>query len=291
MPEYKFYETSLIKNYCKRFQLFFILSMVAFTYLWPAILNGYPLFHLGDSWALMKTAEGNLLTTPDRPITYILFLRIMGGFNGIWLSVFIQSFFTCLLVYRVTRLILGTVRHSWWVTLILIGLSTSLPIFVSNIKADLFTSWLCLGLFILLFERVFIWQCVAGVIVCFAAWSHAGNLALLPIFISLLVASYLLVHKSFKSIRRFKSLLIFVCFFCLSTMAVFLLNPEGLFTKNSPVYLTRQLLESDLLFKSLQDLCPTMPSKLCRYKDSLKGLSSREFLWDKEFAEQRKIIQ
>jgi len=133
----------------RTFQIYLcVVPLGTFAFLWPAILNGYPLVYF-DTANYLRAAFTMDFEHYIRGIGYPLWIYLTGvRFSG-WLPVIVQAAMNTMLLCAVAQLFLADDRRRIWMILFAV-LGTALlsagSRYASCLMADALTPWMFLGL-------------------------------------------------------------------------------------------------------------------------------------------------
>lgn len=260
--------------------VWFYLIASAFTLLWVAFYNGYPIVYSDTSTYLSSGFE---FETPfDRPITYGLFIYLT-SFAGstLWLTVLIQSAIISYILFLLFKYFTKTktpVLHSL-LAIIFLCLLSSLPWISGMLLADIFTPTTIFSLLILIFvktlnkfEKIFLYS-----IFFLSNAMHMSHLLInLFLIVTILVSSYIKFLKIYfaQTSKKQLYLLLFI------TLSAFLIMSSAM-SKSKHIFYMGRMVENGILKKYLDEICATKNYQICAYKDSLPPNADR-FLWDFE---------
>src|SRR4051794_6917542 len=166
-----------------------VLSVVvsAALFLWPAVLNGYPLL-FGDTGVYLTDGLRLHMSWP-RPLFYGLFMLPLHLKTTVWPVIGAQALITAATLLAVIRCFLPGVS-AWALVPVALALSvaTSLPWFVSQLMPDIFGPLMVLALAILVLSPGRLRPAMQVLIVLFAAACITMHLAFLPISLAVIVA-------------------------------------------------------------------------------------------------------
>lgn len=192
----------------------FLLTLAFASFMLPALWNGFP-FIFTDS--LSYLSSGIYFQAPvDRPIFYGFFTRASNFIFEIWGLVLLQAAMVIYLLVRLSSELLPELpRAKVLIWIILTGLLTSVPWFVGQISADIFTACLFLTMILLLLalESASLRSVLmlAGMLIL-EICMHSGNIAIGLLFLFWAVALLWLQKKSWTLIKKY-ILIISSCFF------------------------------------------------------------------------------
>lgn len=170
-----------------------------------ALINRFPLVYSDTGTYIFSGCNFELPF--DRPIFYGLFLRFTSLKLSLWLTILVQSFLGAFLIQELIHRIFEGLRYKHWITLgaiTLLALGSSYSYTVSELIADVFTSYLLLGMILWIykptknFKQVFI-----VLLFCYSLLTH--NSHLLIVFGSL---SLLFIWSFINSLIQRKQILL-----------------------------------------------------------------------------------
>jgi hypothetical protein len=244
----------------------------------PALINGYPIVNSDTGTYLFS---GFLCETPaDRPITYGLLIRALSG-NGatLWTVVIVQACVVAALITMIIRhYFVG--RQYYIISLLMVLLlatTTSLSWIVCELIADVYTTigflaTICLFICktnkiqkILLYALLFVTICTH--------MSHAA------IFIVLIIALFIFRKQLFRqeNIKEAIQKVSIIAGICILSLVA--LSPTAAKSKHD--FLMASFLQKGILKKYLDDKCPTIPYKICKYRNTMED-DPNWFLWSSE---------
>jgi hypothetical protein len=246
--------------------------------------NGYPLV---TADAATYLASGFLPETPfDRPITYGLFLRAasMNGFS-LWPVIALQALITAALLHRLLRHITSERRAGAGLLIlsVILTLATPLSWVVSSLMPDIFTPVALLSLLLIILEKPGKGR-HAGLFILYFV-SVCMHMSHVLMFSVLIVALFLarkwiggLEWKARLGLRRM-GLLLFLTAGAIAAMG-------SAFAKSRHVFFMGAMVERGVAGAFLDEYCPTVPYRLCPYKDQLPR-HGYDFVWAEDGPMQR----
>ncbi len=154
--------------------LFGTLACIALL-IWPAWVNGYPIF-FADSGTYLSQAIRHYLGW-DRPATYSVFLLLTHWRLTTWSSIMAQALMVLYVLDVVRRAFTPDLPRAVLLPMVaLLCVATPLPWLASQIMPDLFTSLLAL---------------TVAVLVLRPDWLHRGEIVLMMLFASWMIAVHL----------------------------------------------------------------------------------------------------
>ena len=171
--------------------------------LWVALYNRYPLVN-PDSANYLLTSITHRVIAPYRSPIYSVFIQATNFHTTPWLVIFAQSMFSVFVLYLVFDCLAPSdldarARTGWFAALIaFLSLGSSLPWMASEIMPDLFTGFLLLALFPLLFDNnLGPWRrAILSGIVGLCVGVHLSHLAILLILLPAILAALYLGRDS-----------------------------------------------------------------------------------------------
>lgn len=233
----------------------------------PAIWNGFPLIFTDSLSYLHSGVE--LVAPVDRPIFYGLFTRLSNLILDLWGLLFLQSVLVIFLLLKFAKTLfpnLSTKNSLIW--LYLIGLTTSVPWFISQISADIFTSCLFLTMIILalICERATFRNILfLAVLMIAELCMHSGNLIIGFLLFICILGLLLIQKKSWSHIRKFT----------LTVLGAFSIGYASIVTSNiifdqgftfnrwGKVIFLARVLEDGPGLRYLNEVCKTKDLKTC----------------------------
>lgn len=259
---------------------FFLVFIGSIFLLWLALYNGYPLV-FPDSAGYISCLRSDI-----RPSGYnILILLANLIHRSAWTVVFSQSFFTSLLIMRISYILLPTKKTLLsFVILTLLVVFTDVSKYTSWIMADIFTSWLFLGG--LLFFASSRWhdRLVASTAIAVSFFTHSSHVAIAFLAAILLFAIGLIFSIKtsmlrFSNITKKISFLILVCSFSLCFLSLALTGEFRLLPKKSTSFIVNSFAYSGLLAKTLEEQCRTKGWKHCNFTKQIKTNAQKYCDW------------
>ena len=163
---------------------------------WVALANGFPLL-FSDSGTYLRIGT-ELYFPADRPVTYGLMLlpltRLFGS-AGLWAAVLAQGLFAAWMIGRVVRLACGRCTPAMLVAVAaLLAAASSLPWFTGQLMPDVFTGFVGLAVFLLVFGGRVIGKVESALLVLVLAGLVAVHLSHLAIAAALVPISAVAAH-------------------------------------------------------------------------------------------------
>lgn len=253
-------------------------------FLYMAFWNRFP-FVFFDTGAYVLEGFAKVFV-PERSAVYSLFLHYAHGRQDLWNVAIIQSLITAFCVTEFARALQP--RTSMWKLLGICGalsIFSSLAWFVGQIEPDCMTATLVLALFPLAFRLRQVGWARAIPLVLVAGFStgahpsHIGLSAGLVLCIAATKATALWLRNP-KLPRPNVALpaLSFALGLGLVLAANYSLTHKVFVSKSGAIFLAARLMGDGVVKRTLDEICPTRPLKLCAYKDRLPP-SADAYLW------------
>lgn len=257
-----------------------IVILTAFVVVLPAIYNGFPLLY-SDSGNYIDHAF-SLIPSVDRPIGYSYFIRSVTWLASIWPIAFFQGLIGSWLIFLLLRVFLPAkiLVRTFLIASIILGCFSSLGWYASFVTPDIFTSYIPLVIFLLLFAelklftRIFLYFLLAFIISM-----HFSHLA---ITLGILAIAFLFKWKGKWNVQypRLAGILV-SCILghqvvCISNLSH---HNDYTFSRSTYVFLMGRLSETGILNDYLKDNCNELNSNLCDYIDRLPSQAA-SFVWD-----------
>ena len=270
----------------KTFQTYLcVVPLGTCAFLWPAILNGYPLVYF-DTADYLRVAFTLDYEHYFRGIGYPIWIRLAGiRFSG-WLPVIFQAAMNTALLCAVAQVVLRDNRRRIWIILVAV-LGTALlsggPRYASCLMADALTSWMFLGLCLWLLgtsRRIRIFGMLLTIVTSLSHYSH------LPILLSctllLGVLSLILQDKVWTCTRRSILGVIFIAavLFPMNWVLGKAVNSYG---SPTSLFLFNSFIGTGVVVETLDHYCPNAGWASCKLRQKLVEISKRSdpdwFLW------------
>jgi hypothetical protein len=276
-----------MKNNFIRIIYFLITALVIIA---PAIYCRYPLV-FNDTGTYLDSSF-SICPPGDRPIGYGLFIgfiRIVTMQVSMWYVVLLQGVIGSYFIYKVLQALFPTlsikrVFSLHFSVVVFLAIFSSIGWFTSQIMPDIFTSFLILGIFLIMQPNVSAWNMVLySALVFLFNISHFSNLfiylgTLLAMFFYVIIKCRKTIPKMFykRMAHLFAIWVIAIQFLMLFNNYRghygYVLNPS------SNVFLTGKFCETGILKEYLDDNCSKINTTLCQYKDSLPS-DEDAFVW------------
>jgi len=265
--------------------LYFILTAVILCF--PAFYNGYPLFYT-DS-ALYLEAAHKLIPTIERPIGYGLFIRLTSREVTLWSTVLIQGIIASLLIYHSMITVIKADRFKrihHFITLVFLSLFTSLGWFVGQLMPDVFSGFLVLVFFNVVYGKnnilsYILYAILIGIII----FSHLSNIPLLMCLIVITGIIILFTKSRILKIHILRRLAFLGLVFGVSLISLAIYNYRQFsrlsLSPSGAVFFFARLIDTGVVDTYLNENCEGSAYRVCAYKDSIPS-TSQAFLWHAE---------
>lgn len=252
----------------------------------PALYNRYLLYYTDSSLYLSYAIK--LIPSIDRPIGYGYFIRAVTWQYSMWLVIFYQGLIASLLLYHTFKTVLVKIAFKktyHFITICVLSIFSTLGWYVSLLMPDVFTSFLILALFNILFgKNTIISYVLYSVLLFFIVFSHLSNIPVLALIL-ITIWIFILLKKKFTTFKKniiWGTLITVVVY--LGTVGYLLkynydhyqkasLSPSG------GIFFFAKLIDTGVIDIYLKDNCDKKNYMICQYKDSIPR-SSQTFLWD-----------
>ncbi len=255
-------------------------------FLYAAAWNGFPLMFF-DSGAYVL--EGfHRFFVPERSPVYSLFLAYAHGRQNLWYVVWAQSAITALVITEFARALWP--RTSLWMLLrvaVALSILTSIAWFVGQIEPDCMTAVFVLAMYPMAFKlrqlgwvRALLLVPVAGLAIA-SHPSHLGTSAGLVLCLAALRGAGLIWRR--RRLPKPNVILPALCFgvgLGLVLAANYSLTHKVFVSRAGAIFLTARLMGDGVVAKTLDDICPSAPLPLCRYRAHLPATAD-DYLWTK----------
>lgn len=260
----------------------------ALVLLWTPLLNGYPVIHADSGTYIWSSV---ILNVPvDRPIGYSLLIRAASLVNSLWSVVVVQALATGYLMFRCAGLILP--RHPRrdllaFAILLLVTLLRSNSVFVGQILADLFMSWIFLGAIVFVLTKRTYERVAAGFLVVFALLTHNSSIYI-TLGVLLLVGLVMLVRQAWRTryLRAMAGLFLLTGIAVVVSLGLnWYLRAGVSVERGGATYMVSRLEQSDILIQVLDTYCPATQWKLCNYREVIRNRAGGRgawYLWSKD---------
>jgi hypothetical protein len=254
------------------------LIIAAFAIAFPAIYNGYPLLY-SDSGNYIEHAC-SLIPSIDRAVGYSYFIRCATWQASIWPVVIFQGLIGSWLVFLVMRMFIPPhlLLRTFTVVILTLGCFSSMGWYASLVTPDVFSSYLPLSIFLLLFGQLKKFtRVLLYLLVVFIITMHFSHLAIAAGLVMLAVSLKKHWKIQFQSIGLIAASCLMghqiICFSNYSEYGTYT------FSRSSYVFLMGRLSETGILKAYLSQNCDEPKSNLCDHIDGLPK-SAAEFIWD-----------
>ena len=276
-----------------RSRLFAALTVILLLVLsiWPALYNGFPIFHVGDSIGLVdRVARGTDPRVGFQTFLYDYFLSFFGGAHSVWSMILLQAGLTIYVVLRSSILLIPPALLLYrFVPLALIASVTTLPFFVSGLKQDAFTPLIPLSFFLVIMEKKIIAKILALSIVCMSVLMHTSHI---PLFFLLCIAIsiFACVYRSRFSKSQLFSLFSASFLVVLLVMSICIFDSAYLFPRRNVLNIAGKLTERNLLYLAVSDLCLTQDAPICAFSESINSVPRYTLMWSKSHVEFNNLL-
>lgn len=283
----------------------FIILIGSIILMYDAFNNNYPLVY-PDSGTYIKS--GFEMWIPiDRPIFYGIFIRHLSLATSLWYVVFAQSLILTYLLYLVFREIFNNSHFKIYFisTIFILSITTGISFNVSMLTADIFTSFMFLSVYLLLFgtnrnkkERI-----IVHLIFMFSLITHNSHISIL--FITLFCISILYALRNMLSLRfpfSFNKILYTWCIYFATILMIpcinYFIGKKFIISESSHIFIMHKLNDEEVLEPYLDENCERKHYTICTYKDNLpwdllwdpKSPITKDGDWNKFKVEDNKII-
>lgn len=259
--------------------------LLALLLLHPAMWNGFPLLFF-DSGAYMLEGFARLFI-PERSPVYSLFLRYVLGRHSLWFVAGAQCLIVGFVMTELARALRP--RTSLWALAaigLVISLFSGIAWITGQVEPDCFTPMVVLSLYMIGFQyrrmgvlRTLMMMAVAA----FAIGAHPSHLGLaagLVLVTGGYVLSRFVVRRRVRLPRA--SVLLPASAVGLSVALVmaanYSLTKDVFLNRAGQIFFAARLIGDGTAKKTLYDVCPHHPLKLCPYKDYLPKTAD-SYLW------------
>ncbi|HEY0282441.1 MAG TPA: hypothetical protein VGC27_07450, partial [Rhizomicrobium sp.] len=253
--------------------------------LYAALWNGFP-FVFYDTGAYVLEGLGHSFV-PERSSVYSLLLLYAGGRASLWNVALAQCLMTAFAIVELARAVRP---QTGLLEMLAIGaalaLFTSIAWCAGQIEPDCATPLLALTFYLLAFRlrqvgwvRGVLLLCVAA----FATGAHPSNLGLAAGLAACIGAAKLagLIWRDLPRPALLPPVLAFALGLGLVFAANYSLTHKLFVSRSGTVFLAARLMGDGIVKRTLDDICPAQPLKLCAYKDSLPPTAD-DWLWGDE---------
>lgn len=259
--------------------------LLCLIFLLVALWNGFPLMFYDIGGYMLQGFEKAFV--PERAQIYSLFLEVAGGRFSMWLVALAQCLIVAAAVTEFARVVRP--RMSLWT---LLGIGVALEVLTSvgwttgEIEPDFLTPVVPLALYPLAFHlrqlgraRTLLLIAIAG----FAVAAHPSHLGLgaglVLVIANVKLAAHLLRRKiALPHTNLLAPILGFLLGLFMVVSANFFFTGGIFVSRAGPIFMSARLIGDGLAQKTLDEICPTHPLRICQYRARIKG-SADQFLW------------
>ncbi len=252
----------------------------------PALYNRYVLFYTDSALYLEQAIK--LTALVDRPIGYGYFIRVTTWQSTMWLAIFFQGIIASLLIYHTLKTTLLNIKFKkiyHFYSICILTVFSSLSWYVSLLMPDIFTSFLVLAVFNILFGKNNTFTYILySVLIFFLILSHMSNIPVLILIMATIWIS-IWVKKSFRDLRK-KALLgtAIIMIMCSVTIGYLIKYNYDHYHKaclspTSGIFFMARLIDTGVVDVYLKENCDKKKYRICEYKDKLPNWSQM-FIWD-----------
>ena len=248
-----------------------IVLLGAFAFIWPALMNGYPLVFSDTSVFIAQPAPG--FFNWDKPFIYGPWMLLLHGWRSLWGVVAAQALLLSHLIWLATNAVADRSPLRHLLTCLVLGLVSTAPWFASFLMPDIFAGMVAIALFLLAFMNG-LKGWMKGWLVLVASLAIAVHLSHL-----IIAAACLCVVLLFRPTRFLLALmpmlLALLMLMATSYVAfnVWSVSPHG------SVFMLARLSADGHTQPVLDKYCATKSWYLCQWSDRLP-FDSDVFLWD-----------
>lgn len=268
----------IIARSTRLFPFLFVLFFSVLS-IWPALYNGFPIFHVGDSIALVTRAAAGADPRGDyQTFLYGFLLSIFGEARSVWSMILLQAGLTAYVVFRSVLLVSPILKFYRFLPLLLIALVTTLPFFVSGLKQDAFTPLIPLSFFLVIMEKKTIAKSLALIILCASVVMHTSHI---PLFFSVSICTCVFVYacrSNFSKIQMYSLVLASFVVVLLITI-VCIVDAAYLFPRRNALNIAGKLTERNLLYLAVTDHCLTHDAAICEFAESINSVPRYTLMW------------
>jgi hypothetical protein len=256
-------------------------------FLYAALWNGFP-FVFFDTGAYVLEGFGHFFV-PERSSVYSLFLLYAGGRTSLWSVALVQCLMTAFAVVEFARAVRPQTGLREMLAIgVALALFTSIAWCAGDIEPDCMTPILALALYLLAFRTRQVGWVRGALLLCVAAFAtgaHPSNLGMSAGLVAGVAATKLasLVWRRLPRPNLLPPALAFALGLGLVLTANYSLTHKLFVSRSGAVFLTARLMGDGIVKRTLDDICPTRPLKLCAYKDRLSSTADN-WLWGEESA-------
>lgn len=272
------------KYFNKSLLLQFVLTTILLSI--PAFYNRYP-FMYSDSGTYLVSLFDKQFVPMDRPFGYGLMMRFASLKLSLWPIIIFQNLIATFLIWKtITRFFeIEKAKYIHMITCVILLIASSLPWYSNQIMPDIITSFMILTVY-LFFTSNSVFKWLYTVVLLFFVMTHFSNFPIL--FVSMLTIAACMYFFKINSLKTILikstavSIVVVMGFLAISLQSY--VNNQGfVFSHSSNVFLAGRLSETGILKTYLQEKCPSNPSPLCVYTDSLSTYAS-DFIWTDQSA-------
>ena len=221
----------------------------------------------------------------DRPIFYGIFIKYLSLMSSLWYVIFFQSIILSLLIYLLFREFFSknTFGIYYLISLFILTFTTGISFNVSMLTPDIFTSFLFITFYLILFGKNLskFENVVISIIFIFSLFTHNSHFFILFIVLGILLLLFALRNRiiiNFPfSFNRFVSLLsLFILSIVLFPIMNYLIDKKFIFSQATHVFLMHKMHDDSILQPYLQENCEKNKYYICDYKDNLPW----DLIWD-----------
>ena len=243
----------------------------ALAFIWPALLNGYPLVFSDTHVFIAQPAPG--FFNWDKPFIYGPWMLLLHGWRSLWWVAAAQALLLSQLLWLTAACVARRALHRHLLTCFALGLVSTAPWFASFLMPDIFAGLAVLALFVLGFDRA-ISTWLKRWVVIVASLAIAVHLSHL-----IIAATCLCVVLLFRP-RRFLLALVPLLIALIALVGTsylafgkFSVSPHG------SVFMLARLSADGHTQPILDKYCASRTWHLCEWSERLPTDSDR-FLWD-----------
>lgn len=257
-----------------------LLAGAALLFLWPALVNGFPLIFSDTGTYVSQAMELHLGW--DRPPYYSFFLLALDWGRILWPPVIVQCAGVAWLIRRVQKVIFPDSGWRAGVALMMpLAAATSLPWVAAQAMPDIFTPMMVLALAILMLDE----ECGRQeglALIAVIAFAIAAHLSNLPIYAGLCLAVLLPRRILFRrSVPWFAVLAPLVVGACALIGVNLVATGRISISPYGSTFVLARLLANGPARMTLARDCAGTDWALCRYRDDLPK-SADGFLWQSD---------
>lgn len=221
----------------------------------------------------------------DRPIFYGYLIKYASLGVSLWYVVWIQSLLLSYLIYRFLSIFWSRPKLYIYyiVSIFFLAIFTSASFYVSMLTADIFTAYIYLVIFIMIFHKGLskTEYILLGVLLLYSIITHNSHILILVIVISSLLI-YWFVGKfickyEFGKLSTFVRVgIIIVVSFLMLPLLNYMIDGRFRISDSTHIFLMHKLHDDNILVKYLNENCLQHNNFLCEQKDSLPW----DIIWD-----------